>query len=121
MNAILTLQLRRWNENGVDLNRNYLTAEEFAKATSRDPNRHGYVDFFDLINPGTLLDWKDNFFLRAGYYILRYGFDAMKQTVVTGNYHFPGTLFYGGQSLQPSHKLLQDFLQISLEFQRNKP
>jgi hypothetical protein len=42
---------RRFTEENVDLNRNFLTPEEFAEVTTRDHNLAGYVDFDALINP----------------------------------------------------------------------
>lgn len=42
---------RRCNENNVDLNRNFLTKEEFEVAMARDPNFAGYVDVDSIINP----------------------------------------------------------------------
>lgn len=44
--------LRRWNENGVDLNRNTLfTQKEWDEVLQRDPNIAGYIDLSDAFNP----------------------------------------------------------------------
>ena len=45
---------RRVNEDNVDLNRNYLTDEEFEAARARDPNIGGYVTHDALLNPDRL-------------------------------------------------------------------
>ena len=42
---------RRFNEDNVDLNRNFLSLDEFHKAVTRDNNIAGYDDFWYLLNP----------------------------------------------------------------------
>lgn len=42
---------RRFTEENVDLNRNFLTETEFAELIQRDHNLAGYMDFDHLINP----------------------------------------------------------------------
>jgi hypothetical protein len=42
---------RRVNEDNIDINRNFLTPEEFEMAWSRDPNFAGYVDADPFFNP----------------------------------------------------------------------
>ena len=104
--------LRRYNENNVDLNRNLLSQQEFDEVTTQDPNHSGYVDHMDFINPTKSLETKlDFFYLRAIYTIWKNGFVKTKKTLVSGNYHFPQSLFYGGQELQQSHVILKEFLQ----------
>eukprot|EP00551_Chaetoceros_affinis_P008625 CAMPEP_0203683332 /NCGR_PEP_ID=MMETSP0090-20130426/47468_1 /ASSEMBLY_ACC=CAM_ASM_001088 /TAXON_ID=426623 /ORGANISM="Chaetoceros affinis, Strain CCMP159" /LENGTH=430 /DNA_ID=CAMNT_0050552475 /DNA_START=430 /DNA_END=1719 /DNA_ORIENTATION=- len=116
-------KLRRFNENNVDLNRNFLFPHEFDKVKAGDPNHVGYVDMMDFINPTQSLEcsnrfgW-DLFFPRALYVIARHGFHKMKQCIVTGNYHFPKSLFYGGDKLEQSHALLKDFLLTHLDTEK---
>jgi hypothetical protein len=55
--------------------------------------------------PSSLLFW-----LKVPCDILKYGVIAIKKAAVSGNYHFPGSLFFGGMELQPSHKLVNEFL-----------
>jgi len=111
LNAYGFAKLRRFNENNVDLNRNFLTEDQFKEMIDQDPNHSGYVDMMDLINPTKSLKNKlDFFWFRAIYNIARHGYKSLKQSLVTGNYHFPKTLFYGGNELQQSHSLLKDFL-----------
>jgi hypothetical protein len=45
---------RRVNEENIDLNRNYLTDEEFEAARARDPNIGNYVTNDALLNPKKL-------------------------------------------------------------------
>lgn len=107
-------QLRRWNENNVDLNRNFLSSKEFQNLFKRDPNAFGYRDLYDMINPSSVIDSTDFFWIKALTCIIRYGFYSIKQALVTGNYHFQMSLFFGGQELQPSHVLVKKFLQTQL-------
>jgi hypothetical protein len=48
---------RRVNEDNIDLNRNFLTPEQFEMAWSRDPNFAGYVDADSLFNPEYMSDY----------------------------------------------------------------
>jgi Protein of unknown function (DUF2817) len=95
---------------GVDLNRNFLLEKEFTALKLKDPNRNSYMDIFDLLNPSTVQpSWL--YWIKAPLHILKYGFRSIKKATVSGNYHFPKSLFYGGEELQPSHKLMTNFLQ----------
>eukprot|EP00551_Chaetoceros_affinis_P009770 CAMPEP_0203683600 /NCGR_PEP_ID=MMETSP0090-20130426/47606_1 /ASSEMBLY_ACC=CAM_ASM_001088 /TAXON_ID=426623 /ORGANISM="Chaetoceros affinis, Strain CCMP159" /LENGTH=333 /DNA_ID=CAMNT_0050552751 /DNA_START=381 /DNA_END=1379 /DNA_ORIENTATION=- len=112
-------KLRRFNENNVDLNRNFLQDHQFDDVQARDPNHIGYVDMMDFINPTQSPEktgW-DFFFPQAVHAIAINGYNKLKQCIVTGNYHFPKSLFYGGNELQQSHKLLKDFLLTHLDME----
>ncbi len=114
-------KLRRFNENNVDLNRNFMTPNQFEEVKAGDPNHVGYVDMMDFINPTKSLEtkfkyrWDDFFYPQAFYAIAKNGFYKMKQCLVSGNYHFPKTLFYGGEKMEQSHKLLKEFLLTHLD------
>lgn len=106
-------QLRRFNEHNVDLNRNWMSPAEFAQRRAQDPNAYGYMDVFELLNPPLAAeacgsDWL--FWPRTVRYLLAKGFGAIKKAVVSGNYHFPGSMYFGGTELQPSLVLLDRFL-----------
>eukprot|EP01104_Vermistella_antarctica_P020220 TRINITY_DN856_c0_g1_i2.p1 TRINITY_DN856_c0_g1~~TRINITY_DN856_c0_g1_i2.p1 ORF type:complete len:473 (+),score=38.57 TRINITY_DN856_c0_g1_i2:35-1420(+) len=104
---------RRWNENNVDINRNViLTDEKWAKVLSRDENHGGYVDWSTFINPDHAVTLWERvlFYPQAAYFILRYGKHAMMAALVPGTYHRPEGIFYGGQSLQQSHKNVLEML-----------
>jgi len=103
--------LRRFNENNVDLNRNFLSKDQFHEVMAQDPNHARYVDHMDLINPteSFVTKW-DFYFLRVIYCAVIYGLDSLKETLVTGNYHFPNSMFFGGVELQPSYVKLNNFL-----------
>uniref|UniRef100_K3XD05 DUF2817 domain-containing protein n=1 Tax=Globisporangium ultimum (strain ATCC 200006 / CBS 805.95 / DAOM BR144) TaxID=431595 RepID=K3XD05_GLOUD len=111
-------KLRRFNENNVDLNRNFLTPEEFKARIAMDPNQYGYMDVMDVLNPQEPVSWSS---LGAIVYgALRneftYGSGATKRAVVSGNYHFPKTIFYGGDKQQASGALLQRLLEEHLDY-----
>ncbi|KAG1688045.1 hypothetical protein DVH05_004455 [Phytophthora capsici] len=116
LNAYGFAQLRRFNENGVDLNRNWLSPEEFRERQARDPNRLGYLDVYELLNPKELSGVKNWFWVKGIAHLITKGFDAVKKATIGGNYRFPQTLFYGGTELEPSLALLQEFLQEHVEF-----
>ncbi|KAJ3256794.1 hypothetical protein HK103_005168 [Boothiomyces macroporosus] len=109
-------EFRRWNENGVDLNRNYLSKEEFAELRQSDPNVNGYVNMFDMLNPKYVPNpWTDFFYAKSIYYILKYGYLSVKRAIVCGNYHFENSVFFGGYELQKSHVLLTEFLKTHID------
>ncbi|TYZ59049.1 hypothetical protein PybrP1_012522 [[Pythium] brassicae (nom. inval.)] len=110
LNAYGFAQLRRFNEHNVDLNRNWLTPKNFTAFVAADPNAYGYMDVFDLLNPSTLSGLRQSFWAKAAYYLATAGFAAVKRATVSGNYRFPQSIFYGGGELQPSLRILRDFL-----------
>ncbi|OWZ22171.1 hypothetical protein PHMEG_0003167 [Phytophthora megakarya] len=116
LNAYGFAQLRRFNEHGVDLNRNWLTPEEFQERREKDPNRLGYLDVYELLNPTELSGVKNWFWVKGIMHLATKGFDAIKQATISGNYRFPKTLFFGGTELEPSLMLLQQFLQEQVDF-----
>lgn len=104
---------RRWNENNVDLNRNALTEEGWKEVLARDPNIAGYEDFRDLFVANCA---PSKWFVLAGlwfkmiYLILRYGQHGLKRALVTATYRHEKGILFGGRELQPSHRLLRDFI-----------
>jgi hypothetical protein len=111
MNPFGFALLRRWNENGVDLNRNALfDPQQFKEKHDRDPNQFHYLDMYSLLNPPKKLGAFDFFYLKALRQIIKYGFVNAKKAVVSGNYHFKDSLFFGGFELQKSHQLVKQFL-----------
>eukprot|EP00457_Paulinella_chromatophora_P008839 gb/GEZN01008888.1/.p1 GENE.gb/GEZN01008888.1/~~gb/GEZN01008888.1/.p1 ORF type:complete len:316 (-),score=18.32 gb/GEZN01008888.1/:160-1107(-) len=103
---------RRWNEDSVDLNRNCLSPDDFADVLKRDPNFASYQDFDSLLNP-TEITWYDPlaFLYQSAMNIWTHGYTACKRATVTGQYHKPTGLFYGGRSLATSHRLLHSWLE----------
>lgn len=102
---------RRWNENGVDLNRNqYVRAalSPLARRVAQSPyEARGTAPAYHKVAP--LLSTKvpvpgfvDTalFFLVAGVLLAFYGFKAMRQALVGGQDTYPTAPFYGGVRLE---------------------
>ncbi|MFW7379401.1 MAG: M14 family metallopeptidase [Oligoflexus sp.] len=85
--------LRRWNEDGIDLNRNFLLDEESYQGS---PDK--YAELFRFINPSRPPQKIDRFWLEAPYQISKHGFSTMTNVIATGQYDFPDGLFFGGQA-----------------------
>ncbi|CAH0477298.1 unnamed protein product [Peronospora belbahrii] len=116
LNAYGFARLRRFNEHGVDLNRNWLTPEKFKERQARDPNQLGYMDVYELLNPKELSRIINWFWVQTVINLATKGFDAIKRATISGNYRFPQTLYYGGTELEPSLALLQTFLRKHVDF-----
>ena len=112
LNPFGMMHHRRYNENNVDLNRNNLSPEKLAECTSRPPNQYKYEDFSDLINPVGCVSWfeEQTFFLKAAYYLVRYGYQAVKAALVTGQYHNERGGYFGGKTVQRSHEIMREIL-----------
>lgn len=96
--------LRRTNENNVDLNRNFLGADD---PWSGAPPLYAALD--PLLNPRTP-PRRDAFLLRALIQVFRYGYPAVKQAVAQGQYEYPQGLFYGGARLEEGPRRYLDWL-----------
>eukprot|EP00536_Pseudo-nitzschia_multiseries_P005060 jgi/Psemu1/323721/estExt_fgenesh1_pg.C_910018 len=138
VNPVGMKQYRRFNENNVDLNRNciviadektsngnknghgaYRSFDEFV--AQRDPNIAGYDDFRYLFVPQvnkvsgeedpslSLYEGTIGYFAKAIPAIRQYGMTKLKRALVSGQYHHPEGLNYGGQEWQPSIRRLFDF------------
>lgn len=96
--------LRRFNENNVDLNRNFLPPETPHRGA---PECYPQLDSF--LNPATPPSW-DFYYARAGWLVLRYGIPALKQCIAEGQYEYPKGLFFGGKALEQGPRKLQEFV-----------
>jgi hypothetical protein len=93
---------RRFNEENVDPNRNFLLAgQEYSGCPAE------YEQLDPLLNPPRPPSRWDLFRLRALAAIARYGMPAIKQAVAGGQYEFPRGLFYGGDRLCASGEVLR--------------
>jgi hypothetical protein len=109
--------MRRFNEHNVDLNRNWLSPEQFQTFAAADANKFGYMDVFTLFNPmPDSSDWKNWYWPYAVASVVTKGFGTIKQAVVSGNYHMPKSIFYGGKQLEPSLVALRSFLTANINF-----
>ena len=102
--------LRRFNENGVDLNRNFLGPEEAYEGAPE-----GYDKLDPFLNPPSPPGW-DLYYARAGWLIARHGMSPLRQSVAGGQYEYPKGLFYGGSKLEEGPRKIQEFVRERLEF-----
>nr|CAJ2477889.1 unnamed protein product [Leishmania braziliensis] len=103
---------RRFNEENVDLNRNYLSTEEWAAVKTRVANATGYEDFRTLFVPSAPPRFIDRyvFLYTAAKTLMRHRFIKVKRAFVTGQYHDPVGINYGGEKEQKSISVLRKVL-----------
>lgn len=103
---------RRYNENNVDLNRNgIVNMEEFIK--DREPNVAGYDDFRNLLSPQRSPSYWEatiGWWLNICIPFVKHGYLALKRVMVSGQYHHPKGIFYGGTEVQTSIKVLETMI-----------
>ncbi len=100
--------LRRFNENSVDLNRNFLGEDERYSGT---PEAYpGLNSFLNPASPPSL----DLFSLRVAWLIARHGLAAMKEAIVSGQYEYPKGLFFGGKRLEQGAQLYLEWVRKHL-------
>ncbi|MFO0876459.1 MAG: DUF2817 domain-containing protein [Gemmataceae bacterium] len=97
--------LRRFNENNVDLNRNFLLPGERYEGVPEH-----YPELEPMLNPRRPPVWWDPFTLRALGAIARHGMANMRQAVASGQYAYPRGLFYGGDGPSWLVRLLEAHL-----------
>lgn len=96
--------LRRVNENNVDLNRNFEPDGGYAGAAP------AYAALDAMLNPPTPPGGLDPFWLQAAWAVASQGYGALKNAVVSGQYQFPKGLFYGGTALEAGPAAVLSFL-----------
>ena len=102
---------RRFNENNVDLNRNFLRSDQSYTGVPE-----GYEQIREFFNPQTPPKKRDRLFIFGALkLVLRHGFNNVKQWVAEGQYEYPKAIQYGGKSLQPGPKLLLEWLDRNLK------
>ncbi len=95
--------LRRFNEDNVDLNRNFhRTQDNYSGAPP------GYHQLNGLLNPATPAGRADFFTFRALYTLLKSGMPAIREAVASGQYEYPKGLFFGGKTATASTRIVQD-------------
>ncbi len=99
--------LRRFNENNVDLNRNFLGDDAYAGVPD------AYVTLNSFLNPPAP-PRMDFYTLKAAWLVLRHGMPALKVAVVGGQYEYPKGLFFGGKRLEQVGERYQAFLRDRL-------
>ena len=84
-------RIRRFNEENVDLNRNFLSDDSQYTGASADYDRLN-----DFLNPTTPPSRMEPFRVKAVWNIARYGMKSLKQSIAQGQYDYPRGIFYGG-------------------------
>lgn len=95
-------QLRRVNEDNIDLNRNFLQPGETYTGASE-----GYRKLDAFLNPPSIPQRDEFFKLMAAWQILRFGMRALKESIAKGQYEFPKGLFFGGEGPAWSTRVIQ--------------
>lgn len=101
--------LRRVNENNVDLNRNFLPPG--ASYRTDDPT---YARVDALLNPTTPPGGFELFWPEVAWVVARYGYQTLKNAVVGGQGQNPKGLFFGGERLERGPSLLLPMLEAQL-------
>lgn len=94
-------QLRRWNEDGIDLNRNFLLP---GQAYAGAPPLYGALNRF--INPQTAPKRHVPLWPSLLRPLQVHGFRALKRTIAFGQYEFPRGLYFGGKRPAATQRLL---------------
>ncbi|RLB64750.1 MAG: DUF2817 domain-containing protein [Deltaproteobacteria bacterium] len=96
-------ELRRFNEDNVDLNRNFVDHSE------PYPENLEYDQLTEVIAPRSLSFQANLFFLlRVLWYRLCQGSAKLQQAVTFGQYSHPDGLFYGGRCATWSNRILHE-------------
>ncbi len=102
--------LRRFTENGVDMNRNCAVDESLFESKNE-----GYEKLNDMLNPQGEANHRSfknkHFHLIAIQKILAESMSVLRQAIVQGQYEFPGGLFFGGKELEPQIVAITPILQ----------
>ncbi|OUL21730.1 M14 family metallopeptidase [Nostoc sp. 106C] len=92
---------RRWNEENIDLNRNFLLPNEEYRGS---PAKYGDLNAF--FNPTSPPSRFEPFVVKAIATILRYGITSLTATLPVGQYDFPQGLFFGGNNPSKTYQIL---------------
>ncbi len=97
---------RRWNEHGIDLNRNFrLDTEPYEGCPD------AYRKLHDFINPSYAPRAFDSFWLEAPLQLARFGQATLNQAIASGQYVYPRGLFFGGTEASACKRFVDAELQ----------
>ncbi|MEO2034133.1 MAG: M14 family metallopeptidase [Planctomycetaceae bacterium] len=96
-------RLRRFNEDNVDLNRNFLNNTD-----SYEGAPDGYAGLNGFLNPASPPSRFEPFKLKAMWNIWRSGLQSLKESIAGGQYKYPRGLFFGGHAPCRSTQLVQE-------------
>lgn len=92
---------RRWNEDNIDLNRNFLLSGDTYRGCPPD-----YPQLDSFLNPPSPPTKFEPFLLKSLGIIERYGMATLKNTLPIGQYEFPQGLFFGGIAPSQTQQIL---------------
>jgi hypothetical protein len=92
---------RRWNEDNIDLNRNFLVSDEVYRGS---PPAYPQLDSF--LNPQSPPSSLEPFLAKSLGLIASYGMSTLKNTLPVGQYEFPQGLFFGGKARSQTQQIL---------------
>jgi len=95
--------LRRWNEDNVDLNRNFCASTHDYQGAPPS-----YASLDRLLNPPSPPSRFEPFRIKAIAKILQAGLPAIKQAVAGGQYEYPRGCFFGGHGLCESSRIVEE-------------
>lgn len=95
-------EVRRFDQYNVDLNRNFMSSEDYQGAPQH------YRDLNTFLNPSSPPSRFEPFRAKALLQVVRYGIQALKQSIAGGQYEFPQGIFFGGHAPSPSAKVVMD-------------
>jgi hypothetical protein len=102
INPVGFAKRRRWNEDNVDLNRNFVLATE-----RYDGAPPSYAALDPLLNPKSPPSRWEPFVAKAMWQIVLRGMPALKQAVAGGQHEFPKGCFFGGREPCASTQIIQ--------------
>ena len=107
--------MRRYNENNVDLNRNFiLDWDSFDLASNKD-----YPDVKEFLQPegkiGNALWHEAGFYLNLAKEAITKGTDKVSDALLTGQYEYPQGVYYGGNGDEASTTYLKGVFNDCLE------
>ena len=111
--------MRRYNENNVDLNRNFiLDWENFDLASNKD-----YPEVKEFLQPegkiGNALWHEAGFYLSLVKQVIVNGADKVSDALLTGQYEYPNGVYYGGKGDEKSTTYLKGVFNDCLDGEYN--
>jgi predicted deacylase len=91
---------RRWNEDNVDVNRNFV---DFDAPLTQRPD---YAALDTWLNPAELGDTRA-FSRRGGELVAQHGLKWLHRTLIEGQHEFPRGLYFAGRAPVASNRILQ--------------
>ncbi|CCW61552.1 unnamed protein product [Phytomonas sp. EM1] len=104
---------RLLNEEAVDLNHNYILEEEWDEIKHQNSDTEDYIILKQLQSATTAPRLIDRylFFLHLIKIVVKYGWSPLKKSIITGQHQDPNVIFYGGNNVQSSIRILQELMQ----------